>query len=73
MKIYMVWICDWPQEMIFVTDKAPIEGVHNRRELEYKNKNQLNSPTVYFRWDKEIKEMIDYFELEPDQVKEIEL
>ena len=73
MKIYMVWVYDWPQRMILVTSKPPIEGVHNRQNLSYKYKNPGDTITVYFREKEVIKNIIDYFELEPDQIKEIDL
>ena len=73
MKIYMVWVYDWPQEMVLATNELPTEGVHNRQAFVYKYQNRREASTVYFREEKEIKNMIYYFELEPDQVKEIDL
>ena len=73
MKVYMVWVYDWPNEMVFVNDIAPIEGEHSRERLMYKYQNIADTKTAYFRKEDEYKKIIDYFDLEPDSVKEIEL
>jgi hypothetical protein len=73
MKVYMVWVYDWPNEMVYVSNIAPRKGEHSRERLVYKYTDYANSKTAYFRKEDEIRKMIDYFDLEPDLVKEIEI
>jgi hypothetical protein len=73
MKVYMVWVYDWPNEMVLVNDRSPIEGAHSRERLMYKYQNIADTKTAYFRKEDEYRKMINYFDLEPDSVKEIEL
>lgn len=73
MKVYMVWVYDWPNEMVIVNDIAPREGEHSRERLVYKYQDFADTKTAYFRKEDEYRKMIDYFDLEPDSVKEIEL
>ena len=73
MKVYIVWVYDWPCEMVYVNDIAPREGEHSRERLVYKYRNFADTKTFYFRKEDEYRKIIDYFDLEPDLVKEIEL
>ena len=73
MKVYIVWVYDWPCEMVLVNDRSPREGEHSRERLVYKYQNVADTNTVYFRKEEEYRKIIDYFDLEPDLVKEIEL
>ena len=73
MKVYIVWVYDWPNEMVYVNDIAPGEGEHRRERLVYKYRKFADTKTVYFRKEDEYRKIIDYFDLEPDLVKEIEL
>ena len=73
MKVYMVWVYDWPMEMVYVTDIAQKEGEHCRERLMYKYQSYANTKITYFRKEDEYRKIIDYFDLEPDLIKEIEL
>jgi len=73
MKVYMIWVYDWPMEMVIVNDIAPREEGHSRERLVYKYQNIADTKTVYFRKEDEYRKIIDYFDLEPDLVKEIEI
>lgn len=73
MKVYMIWVYDWPMEMVFVNDIAPREEEHSRERLMYKYQNIADTKTVYFRKEDEYRKIIEYFDLEPDLVKEIEI
>lgn len=73
MKVYMIWVYDWPMEMVIVHDIAPREGEHSRERLIYKYQNYVDTKTAYFRKEDEYRKIIDYFDLEPDLVKEIEI
>jgi len=61
MKVYMVWVYDWPEEMVFVNNIAPIEGAHSRERLMYKYQNDVDTKTAYFRKEDEYRKIIDYF------------
>lgn len=73
MKAYIVWVHDWPNEMVYVNDIPPNEGEHSRERLVYKYQNIADTKTVYFRKEEEYRKIIEYYDLEPDTLKEIEL
>lgn len=73
MKVYMVWVYDWPQEMIFINENPSIKMEHDRDQLKYGWQSRMDSSTAYIREEKEIKEVVKFFELEPDEMKEVEL
>lgn len=54
MKVYIVWVYDWPCEMVIINDIAPREEEHSRQRLVYKYRNFADTKTVYFRLVKEI-------------------
>lgn len=74
MKVYMVWVYEWPSQMIIVEKNPLIESRHDRAQLGYRWQSMPNSRKAYLRGSgNEIKKIVDFFELEPDEMKEVEL